>query len=519
MMTNKERYEQLVGAREPFLTRARKAAALSIPSLVLPNGSNGTTSLEMPYQSLGARGVKNLASKLIMAILPPNASFFRMRISDADIEKLFKDKNVKPKIEEALSKIERRVMLELENSNIRVAANEMFQQLVVAGNVLVDLSQTTSLRMRCILLDKYVVVRSPTGEAIDIVFVESVNKTLIPDETLELCGCLENRYQPDNSSGNTSKDNVDVYTRVQRIDAKRWRVWQEINDVAVPDSMGTYTDKTMPFIPLMMTGLPGQDYGRGHVEELFGDLKSYEELRKALVQGGAILARMIFLCNPNGSTKPEDVDSAENGDTIYGKVEDVQALQSNKHADFSVVQRELESLKDSLSYAFLLNSAVQRSAERVTAEEIRYMAGELETALGGVYSTLTQAFQVPLVNIVIDRLTKSGQLPPLPDEAVKPSITTGLEALGRGQDLNKLNLFLQNLAPLGADVISKYLKIDAYMSMVAASIGIDSPVRSEAEVQQAEQQMMMMQAAQAAAPNLASNLTPNIELPTGQPNG
>lgn len=519
MITNKQRYEQLIGDREPFLQRARKAAALTIPSLVLPAGASGSTSLEMPYQSLGSRGIKNLASKLLMAILPPNASFFRMRISDADIEKLFHDKNVKPKIEEALAKIERRLMLELENSNVRVAANEMFQQLAVAGNVLVDLSNKDSLRMRCILLDKYVVVRSPSGEPIDIVFVEKVNKTLIPEHVAEACGCHEYNATPTNGNGTSDNENVEVFTRVQRESATQWRVWQEINDTLVPGSRGTYTDTNMPFIPLMMVPLPGQNYGRSHVEELYGDLKSYEELRKALVQGGAILARVVFLCNPNGITRPEDVDKAENGESIYGKIEDVQALQTNKQADFSVVQRELESLKESLSFAFLLNSAVQRNAERVTAEEIRYMAGELEAALGGVYSTLTQEFQVPLVNIVMDRLTREGQLPALPKGAVKPSITTGLEALGRGQDLNKLNLFIQNLQPLGADVISKYLKIDAYMSMVAASIGIDSPVRTEEEVMQEQQQMMMMQAAQSAAPNMAKQLIPNVEFQEGQPNG
>ena len=56
-----------------------------------------------------------------------------------------------------------------------------------------------------------------------------------------------------------------------------------------------------------------------------------------------------------------------------------------------------------MSYAFLLNTAIQRDAERVTAQEIRYMAQQLETAMGGIYSLLSQEFQLPLVTISYEK--------------------------------------------------------------------------------------------------------------------
>ena len=54
-------------------------------------------------------------------------------------------------------------------------------------------------------------------------------------------------------------------------------------------------------------------------------------------------------------------------------------------------------IEERLAFDFLLNSAIQRKAERVTAEEIRYMAQELETAQGGVYSILSQEMQLLLL--------------------------------------------------------------------------------------------------------------------------
>ncbi|MBX9279900.1 portal protein, partial [Klebsiella pneumoniae] len=76
--------------------------------------------------------------------------------------------------------------------------------------------------------------------------------------------------------------------------------------------------------------------------------------------------------------------------------------------------------------------------ERVTAEEIRYVASELEDTLGGVYSILSQELQLPLVRVLLKQLQATQQIPELPKEAVEPTISTGLEAIGRGQDLDKL---------------------------------------------------------------------------------
>ncbi|WP_416142558.1 portal protein, partial [Escherichia coli] len=81
-----------------------------------------------------------------------------------------------------------------------------------------------------------------------------------------------------------------------------------------------------------------------------------------------------------------------------------------------------------LSYAFMLNSAVQRTGVRVTAEEIRYVASELEDTLGGVYSILSQELQLPLVRVLLKQLQATQQIPELPKEAVEPTISTGLEA-------------------------------------------------------------------------------------------
>jgi len=286
--------------------------------------------------------------------------------------------------------------------------------------------------------------------------------------------------------------------------------------ILVPESEGTFKKDNNPFIPLRFIRIDGEDYGRGFIEEYLGDLRSLEALTQAIVQGSAASAKVLFLVRPNGTTKSVNLAKAPNGAFLTGDANDVSTLQVQKASDFRVALETMRMINDRLSAAFLLNSSVQRSAERVTAEEVRFMAQELETALGGVYSILSQEFQLPLINILLESLVKQGKMPRLPKESIRPTVVTGIEALGRGQDLNKLATFLQYLQPLGQEVIASELNISDYIDRLAASLGIDTSgliksieqkQQEQMQAQQMQQQQMLEQTAagmaQGAAPQLA----------------
>ena len=134
------------------------------------------------------------------------------------------------------------------------------------------------------------------------------------------------------------------------------------------------------------------------------------------------------------------------------------------------------------------------------------MAQELEDVLGGVYSILSQEFQLPLVNRLMDRMSKSGRLPKLPKKIIKPTIVTGLEALGRGHDLNKLDSFISGAAQLLGDKFATYVNMGDYLKRRATSLGIDVEglIRSEEEIQAEQQQQQSMQMMEKAIPAGAS---------------
>jgi hypothetical protein len=239
--------------------------------------------------------------------------------------------------------------------------------------------------------------------------------------------------------------------------------------------------------------MDGEDYGRGYVEEYLGDLKSLESLTQSIVEGSAAAAKVLFLVRPNGTTRVKTLAESPNGAIVTGDDQDVSSLQLGKSQDFNVAQQTIQMLQTRLSRVFLMNSSIRRDAERVTAEEIRIAHQELEIALGGVYSILSQEFQLPLVEILMNRMAKEKKIPKLPGDALKPLIVTGVEALGRGEDLNKLGVFLQSLAPLGPQVLQE-INVSDYIKRLAGSLGIDTEglVKSE-EQKQVEQQAAMEQ--------------------------
>lgn len=498
------RWSKLDGSRSSILNRKRQCAELTIPSLLPPVGTTETQSLPTPYQGLGARGVNNLASKLLLALFPPNAPFFKMAIDDFTLQELTQEEGQRAKVESALNKIERAVMTEMETNAHRVSMFGALKYLVAIGDSLLYLPDAGG--MKVFRLDHYCVKRDPMGQVLEIVIKEDVSMNVLPEK-------LRNKRLPKEElkEGKHDIDETEsLYTRIIR-KGKMWEVVQEVDGQVVEGSQGTYPLDECPWIPLRWSAMDGEDYGRGLVEEYLGDLRSLEALSQAIVEGSAAAAKVLFLVKPNGTTRIKTIADSNNGDIKSGNVDDVSVLQMNKFNDFKVALDCITKIEQRLSQAFLLMSSIQRNAERVTAEEIRAMASELEDALGGVYSVLSQEAQLPILKRVMALMQKNGKLPTLPNDKIKPMLSTGLEALGRGHDLQKLQTLIGILQPFGEPALAD-LNMPDFISRCGTAIGIDmsglvkSPEQKAQEqqaAQQQQQQQMMMETMKSAAPQVA----------------
>lgn len=504
-------YSKMEAERDPYITKARKCAEVTIPSIFPESDSKSHKKLKTPYQGVGARGVNNISSKLLLALFPANQPFFRLTVDSQVLDEMG---STKGQAEEALSIIEQRVIKEFNSSpSIRIQALEAIKQLIVAGNVLVYFPPKQNT-LRVFRLDRYVVNRDSMGNLLCAITKEDIAFEALPED-------IKMAFEEEAEGEKKHKD-VALYTKI-KLEDNKWVVTQECMGKILEKSKTTYPIDKSPWLALRLIAIDNEDYGRSYVEEYLGDLISLEGLTRAIVEGSMASAKVLFMVSPNGTTRKKTIAESNNLDIVEGNADDVSILRVEKGSDFRVALESANSITERLSFAFMLNSAVQRNGERVTAEEIRYVANELEDSLGGIYSNMAQDLQLPLVTIMINRLQKAGKIPQLPKDIVTPTIVTGMEALGRTADLQRLDMFVQSLEILGQEALAQYLVIDEFIKRRASALQIETKglVRSSEEVQGQQQQMMqqqqMAQMMQAAVPNAVKGVADGMNQQAQQP--
>ena len=497
--TAASRYARLSSDRTIFLDTARDCATLSIPHLLTPTGSMNGQKLPTPWQSIGAKGVNVMASKLMLSLFPVNTTFFKLQINDGKITNDPQiDAKVRSEIDLSLAKMERVVMQSIAESQDRVILHQAMKHLIVTGNALVFMG---SKGVKLYPLDRFVVVRDGEGEPIEIITVESVDRQFLPKELQTTNN--RNINAVDDTSGTAPIADISVgegeavvYTWAKLIN-NQWIWKQEVDGQIVPNSLSKAPKNVTPWLPLRFNVVDGEDYGRGRIEEFLGDLKSLEALMQAMVEGSAAAAKVVFLVSPAATVKPSNLAKAGNGAIIQGRPEDVSVVQVGKAQDFSTSFNMIQSLTQRLSEAFLILTV--RQSERTTAEEIRATQQELNEQLGGIYGNLTVELLRPYLNRKLAVLQRSGEVPKLPKGIVFPTVIAGLEGVGRGQDRESLMMFLQTISQsLGPEAMMKFINPDEAVKRLAAAQGIDilNLVKTQEQQNTEMQQMQRQQALQ-----------------------
>lgn len=477
-------YERLALERESYLDRGRAVSALTIPHLLTKEGYRGDSELPTPYQGIGAQAVASLSSKLLMALFPPNTPFFRLTVDPYKLEEVTGDPAVRTEVETTLNKIEQAVMAEVEAQGYRPALFEAIKQLVIAGNALVYLPPTGG--MRVYKLDRYIVKRDPDGNLLKILLKERIAPAALPEEIRLL---VPEGKQPDEA--------VDVYTCIHRTESGGFEVWQEVLGQVVEETVGEYSEDTLPYLALRMDEVTGESYAFGYATQYLGDLKSLEGLSQGLVEAAAMASKCLWLVDPASPTRARTLADSPNGAIREGREQDVSMVtMGNKAADMRIAFEAAGQIRDRLGMAFLMSTQLQRKGERVTATEWRVLSEELESVLSGSYAALSASMQLPLVTLIMDRMTRERRLPKLPKDIVHPSIVTGIEALGRGADLMRLDQFIAGaMQQVGPEILTQFLNMNDYLARRATALGLvtDGLIKSEEQLEAERQQAMQAQ--------------------------
>ena len=494
----RSQYDALSGEREGFLQQARLQSELTIPSLIPPDGHGSSyQDLYKPFQSIGAFGVNALANKLATALFPISEPFFKFEAvaSQEEFESL--DAKALQQLDESMAQLEQEIMGHVMRRADNAAVAEILKHLLVSGNALLYVGDE---RSRVYSLNDYVAVRDGMGNLLKV-----ITKDTLSYETFKQAHPGLSEVHSSHQGNRTWVPKaIEVYTCMYLKD-NQWVIQEEAAGVKLSETVAKYPFDQPPYLALRFNRLHGQSYGRAYVENLYGDLRSLENLSKAMVEGAAINSRVVFCVDPGGTVSMKRFEESPNGGVIVGNARDVTAIRVEKSADLAVTASEIQRLEARLSQAFMLSGS-QRDAERVTATEIRATTQEIEGILGGLYAVLSEEFQRPYITRLITILQMTGKIPEWPKELVDVSIVTGSAGIGRGVDRDKLGQFFSVMQSLGAEVFEKYIHLDGAISRLAASYGIDTSglVKSVEEMQAETTQNQEMAMASALGPNAIS---------------
>jgi hypothetical protein len=409
-----------------------------------------------------------------MSLLPPSTSSFRL---EPDAEALMEitqgNPDINAEIGQILSQTTSRINNEIEAQQIRDSVFDMLQQLICVGSCIVE------------KVEKKGIIVHPLRS-----FVSDLGAD---GEPRGLCIVEKKKDLPEGIVVNDEKEVYDLYTKIVRDnDSGKWIVTQAIEGELVGEEQ-TYTDETLPFQYVGWTHVSGENFHRPYAEDYYPDMKQYDTLANLITKGSIVAAKSLLFVDQRGNrTKIKDITTAENGAVINGNAADVTAFTFGKNYDFQIPMERLQDIGKNLAAAFLMNESVTRDAERVTAQEIRFMAQELETSsLSGIYSKLSKSVSNRIVSWVMQELK-------IKFDGINVNVITGLDALGRSAEAQKLDSLVMRMANLGlngwlneAELIKRYASFD----------GIDTTnlIKTPNQVQQEQQQAAQAQMAQTGA--------------------
>jgi len=509
------RYSQLKSDRNNAESRAKQCATLTLPTLYKEvSKGKSSSSRTTPYQGTGARCVNSLSARLLLALFPANANFFKLSPDGMDANQLAEQAGIQQgELEMGLAEIERTVINDIETSGMRGRLGLGLKHLVTTGNVLMYVPDEGNAKMYP--LTRYVVDRDGMGSVLEIITLDSIAPSTLGNELKASLG-LDEKKGGKNDSG--PEQDVELYTRIYR-DGELWQVYQEVNGNIVAGSQGTYPIDACPWIPLRIPEEDGEDYGAGLIYDYYGDFDALEKLSKAILKGAAAAAKVLWALDENASIRPKTITEAESGDVLRFKAEQLKAVSQEKYADFNFVGQHIDKLIARLEMAFGVRTSIQRQGERVTAEEIRYLAQELEDVLGGIYSILAEDLLLPLVRRIMYRLTRTRRLPDLPPGLIKPRIVVGVAALGRGQDMRKIMEWAQAAQQvLTPQVFSSRVDAGELMARMGAAsdLTMKGLIKSDEQMAQEQQDATAHQAAIRAAPTIAGAAMAPQGVPSGE---
>ncbi len=469
------------------IKKAEMFAQYTIPSLMTDaNRPQGHAEvLQSDYQSDGALLVNNLTAKLAGALFPAGRSFFKLDV-DAKLKEAAEASGTSLEdLARGSSEMERMATAQLFKNASLSKLHRILKLAIVTGECLVQRNIELS-KFRVWNRHSYAVRRRPTGEVQEIILKESLRLDSLPESVQQ--AVLNKRPQPASSS-------VELYTHIQHRSLQDGaqvlvEVQQYVDDIPVGEA-SEYPEHLCPYFVVAWNVPDGEHYGRGYVEEYAGAFAKHSMLSEQLGLYELESLSLLNLVDESAGGVIDDYQKADIGEFIPGKAQGITAYERGDYNKIQAVQQGLTAIVQQLSRAFMYTGQ-QRNVERVTAEEVRHVAAEAETLLGGAYSVLAEVLQAPLAYLCMYEVAlENGSqelLYELMAKQFQPEIVTGIPALAQAADTQNLIRAVQEaqvIIPVLAELSQKY-DVDKLLEHIMINNAVDTTIFTKSPEQLAQ---------------------------------
>lgn len=491
--TLSKKYQEMSKDRQPYLDRAREFSKLTIPYIMPEDTDNTGNSIKHKWQNLGSEAVNTFSNKFINTLFPIGSPFFSLDIDEFELSeaeaKAYADSKVI--VDSMYLKIVLGSMRRFSKLNFRSKLTLYAKHLLICGNCCLQMF-TDSVKV--VGLDKYVTKRSQSGILIHGIIKEKHEVVTLPDEVLEKLSDKEGK-----------EDCVTIYTSYKRISRDTLKVTQETEEGTLIHEE-ELKDKDSGVIFGRMIDVDGEDYGRGYVEDYSNDIFAFDFLSEYKARGAATMLDVKYLVRPGATTDLKTLNSAPPGTYVRGMKDDIIPLELAKYGDTALIQSIMDEYKQRISRAFLIVAGTVRDSERTTKYEIEQNVLDLENARAGIYSSQATELQLPiatnLINDYNDKIMEEG--------VVEPTISTGLAAIGKQNDLNRLRAYteLMGLPATWPELMQSRLDLTKYDSFIASMVYLDTSLffKSDEQMKKAEEADSSIVASDTLTDNISAGL-------------
>ena len=472
-----------------LLKRWQKYAYWTLPQYILPDGH---TKVEQPicrdYQEMGALLVNNLASKLAGLLFPPGRAFFKAEPSAEMLYAAKKQGYVELDLQNQLAIAEVAASKALYVNAAYAQINTALKLLIITGNALV-FRDTERQTIRVYSPQNYVTIRAPDGTVVEVVLREQMAFGSIDAEyqnKLRGMHAKYRNYQPDSDVWRFTR--IVLEQPVMDSGKARYVETQQLDDLQV-DYRKEYPIDICPWMAPMWNHISGEHYGRGLVEDFAGGFAKLSAMMESGTLYAVEIMKILNLVAPQAMADLEELNNAVPGQYVQGVPGQIAPYMQGDARKLEDVRAVCQDTIQSLAKAFMFKGNT-RDAEGVTEYELRLDAAEAEQTLGGAYSTLAAALQLPMARVLFSEQQKDFEVGVVLGHFT-PRIVSGLQSLGRSADVQNLVAAAQEIAAIVPVLTQADSRIDPQkvidMIMMARSVDFQAIQKTQQQIQEEQQ--------------------------------